>query len=107
MCMHHELSYMLEFPSVMLFACLIAPPDGGATPVADAPTVLQALPRELIERFERVGWLLIRNYNNEIGASIAESFGTGDRRAVESYCRANAIKFEWHPDGALRTWQRR
>src|SRR5437899_8596279 len=105
MCMHHELSYMLEFPCVMLFACLIAPADGGATPVADSPTVLQALPSELVERFERVGWLLIRNYNNEIGSSVAEAFGTGDRRAVESYCRANAIRFEWQPDGTLRTRQ--
>src|SRR5258708_33590282 len=107
MCMHHELSYLLEFPSLMLFACLIAPTAGGATTVADSPTVLRGLPTELIERFERVGWLLIRNYNNEVGASIAEAFGTDDRRAVESYCRANAIKFEWRPDGALRTWQRR
>jgi len=107
MCMHHELSYRLEFPSVMLFACLIAPAEGGATPVADSAAVLQALPSELIERFERVGWLLIRNYNDEIGSSIEEAFGTDDRRTVESYCRANAIQFEWQPDGALRTWQRR
>src|SRR5439155_21635457 len=28
-CMHHELSYTLEFPSLMLFSCLIAPTDGG------------------------------------------------------------------------------
>src|SRR5436309_5666541 len=107
MCMHHELSYTLEFPGLMLFACLIAPADGGATPVADSPTILRALPTELIERFERVGWLLIRNYNSDIGASVADAFGTDDRRAVESYCRANAIKFEWQPDGALRTRQRR
>ena len=107
MCMHHELSYRLEFPSVMLFACLIAPAEGGATPVADSAAVLQALPSELIERFERVGWLLIRNYNDEIGSSIEEAFGTADHGAVESYCRANAIQFEWQPDGGLRTWQRR
>jgi alpha-ketoglutarate-dependent taurine dioxygenase len=107
MCMHHELSYLLEFPGLMLFACLVAPTDGGATPVADSPTVLHALPTELVERFERVGWLLIRNYNDDIGASVADAFGTDDRRAVESYCRANAIRFEWHADGALRTWQRR
>jgi len=107
MCMHHELSYLLEFPSLMLFACLIAPIHGGATPVADAASVLEALPAGLIERFERVGWLLIRNYNNEIGASISEAFGTDNRLAVESYCRANAIEFEWKADGALRTWQRR
>src|SRR6184192_2980510 len=107
MCMHHELSYTLEFPSLMLFACLIAPAEGGETPVADSAAILHALPSELVERFERVGWLLIRNYNDEIGASIAEAFGTDDRRAVERYCEANAIRFEWQPDGALRTWQRR
>ncbi|MDQ3763729.1 MAG: TauD/TfdA family dioxygenase [Actinomycetota bacterium] len=107
MCMHHELSYTLEFPGLMLFACLRAPTDGGATAVADSPSVLDALPTELIERFEREGWLLTRNYNDEIGASVAEAFGTEDRGAVESYCRANAIEFQWQPDGGLRTRQRR
>ena len=107
MCMHHELSYALEFPGLMLFACLSAPTGGGATAVADSPTVLDALPAELIARFEREGWLLTRNYNDEIGASFAEAFGTDDRGAVESYCRANAIEFEWQPDGGLRTRQRR
>ena len=107
MCVHHELSYAVEFPSLMLFACLKAATRGGATPVADAAAVLEALPAALVERFERVGWLLVRNYNDDIGASVAEAFGTEDRRAVESYCRANAIKFEWRPGGALCTWQRR
>ena len=107
MCMHHELSYVLEFPSLMLFACLSAPTDGGATAVADAPTVLGALPAELVQRFEREGWLLTRNYNEDIGASVAEAFGTDDRASVESYCRANAIEFDWQPDGGLHTRQRR
>ena len=107
MCMHHELSYTLDVPGLMLFACLVAPADAGATPVADSPAVLRELPADLVERFERVGWLLVRNYNDEIGASVAEAFGTDERRAVESYCRANAINFEWLPDGGLRTWQRR
>lgn len=107
MCMHHELSYTLEFPGMMMFACLSAPTDGGATAVADSSTVLDALPAELTERFEREGWLLTRSYNDEIGATVAEAFGTDDRGAVESYCRANAITFEWQPDGGLRTRQRR
>jgi alpha-ketoglutarate-dependent taurine dioxygenase len=107
MCMHHELSYTLEFPGLMLFACLTAPTRGGATAVADSTTVLQALPTELVRRFEREGWLLTRNYNEDIGASVAEAFGSDDRKAVESYCRANAIDFEWQPDGGLHTRQRR
>jgi alpha-ketoglutarate-dependent taurine dioxygenase len=107
MCQHHELSYTLKPPGLMLFACLTAPTGGGATPVADSPAVLESLPAELVERFERVGWLLIRNYNDDIGASFAEAFGTDDRSAVEGYCRANAIEFEWRPDGGLHTSQRR
>ncbi|MBB3081877.1 TauD/TfdA family dioxygenase [Geodermatophilus sabuli] len=107
MCMHHELSYRLEVPGLMLFACLTAPTAGGATAVADATAVLDALPAGLVARFEREGWLLARSYNDEIGATVAESFGTDDRDAVESYCRANAIEFEWQPDGGLRTRQRR
>jgi hypothetical protein len=51
--------------------------------------------------------MLTRSYNGEIGASVAEAFGTDDRDAVERYCRANAIAFEWQPDGGLRTRQRR
>jgi alpha-ketoglutarate-dependent taurine dioxygenase len=107
MCMHHELSYTLEFPGLMLFACLSAPTRGGATAVADSRAVLNALPAELVARFERDGWMLTRSYNDEIGATVAEAFGTDDRSAVERYCHANAIGFEWQPDGGLRTWQRR
>src|SRR5215471_6423325 len=49
MCMHHELSYAVEPPSLMLFACLVAPTSGGETPLADSPAVLRALPAELVE----------------------------------------------------------
>ena len=105
--MHHELSYALEFPGLMLFACLTAPASGGATGVADAAAVLAALPAGLVARFEREGWLLTRNFNDDIGASVADAFGTDDRGAVEGYCRANGIEFEWQPDGGLRTRQHR
>jgi alpha-ketoglutarate-dependent taurine dioxygenase len=107
MCMHHELSYALEFPGLMLFACLHAPDSGGATAVADAAAVLGALPAELVQRFERQGWVLTRNYSEDFGPSLHEAFGTDDRGAVDAYCAANAIEFEWQPDGVLRTRQRR
>ena len=107
MCSHHELSYRGEVPGLMLFACLVAPTVGGATGVADAAAVLEALPAELTTRFEQEGWTLVRSFNDEIGASVGEAFGTDDRDTVEAYCRANAIEFEWQGDGALRTRQRR
>ena len=109
MCLHHELSYALQPPGLMLFACLVAPEGDGATLVADASAVLDALPNELVDRCERLGWLVIRNYGEDIGASLQESFGTDDRDAIERYCRANAIQFEWGADDGsiLRTRQRR
>ncbi|WP_086785764.1 TauD/TfdA family dioxygenase [Streptomyces caniscabiei] len=107
MCMHHESSYALDVPGLLIFACLEAAERGGATGVADAEAVLAALPPELTGRFEREGWLLTRSYNDEIGASVAEAFGTADRTVVEAYCRAHAIEFAWRPDGSLHTRQRR
>jgi alpha-ketoglutarate-dependent taurine dioxygenase len=107
MCMHHELSYTLQFPGTMMFACLTAPAQGGATAVVDSPTVLDALPRPLADRFAREGWMLTRTYGEEIGADWTEAFGTTDRAAVEQYCRTNGIEFSWQPDGGLRTRQRR
>ncbi|MDH6547912.1 alpha-ketoglutarate-dependent taurine dioxygenase [Streptomyces sp. SAI-117] len=107
MCMHHEVSYGLRFPGLLLFACLEAPGSGGATALADASAVLRALPGDLVARFEREGWLLTRAYHDEIGASVEEAFGTDDRTAVERYCRRHAIEFAWQDDGSLHTRQRR
>jgi alpha-ketoglutarate-dependent taurine dioxygenase len=107
MCMHHELSYRLEFPGLLLFACLSPAASGGGTALADAAAMLGALPADLVQRFEREGWILDRTYSEDFGASCEESFGTGDRGAIESYCRANDIEFAWQPDGELRTRQRR
>lgn len=107
MCMHHELSYAVSVPSLMLFACLVPPESGGLTALADAADVLAALPADLVARFADQGWMLVRNYTAEIGATIAESFGTDDPAAVERYCSANRIEWEWLEDGGLRTRQRR
>jgi alpha-ketoglutarate-dependent taurine dioxygenase len=106
MCLHNELSYLPDPPAFMFFACLTPPAAGGATPVGDASAVLQALPQPLVARLDHEGWLLVRNYNDEIGASWAEAFGTGDRGAVEHYCRSQGIEFTWNGDG-LSTRQRR
>src|SRR5919197_1477849 len=40
MCMHNELSYRLEFPGLMLFACLTPATAGGATGVADSQAMV-------------------------------------------------------------------
>ncbi|MEJ8277545.1 TauD/TfdA family dioxygenase [Pseudonocardia spirodelae] len=107
MCAHHELSYVLQTPATLLFACLRAPQTGGATTLVDTARVAADLPPGLVDRVEREGWVLTRSYGDDIGASWEQAFGTADRDAVERYCRANAIDTAWTPDGGLRTRQRR
>ncbi|MFE7313179.1 TauD/TfdA family dioxygenase [Streptomyces sp. NPDC057555] len=106
MCMHHELSYAAQVPSLALFGCLTAPAAGGATAVADARTLLRTLPADLVERCAREGWLLERSYR-DVGVSWTEAFGTEDRAVVDAYCAEHALAHEWLADGSLRTRQRR
>ena len=51
--------------------------------------------------------MLTRNYNEEIGSSYAEAFGTESQSEIEAYCKANEIECEWQSDGGLKTRQRR
>ncbi|MGW4055696.1 TauD/TfdA family dioxygenase [Streptomyces sp. NPDC004779] len=107
MCMHHELSYAGRFPGLLCFACLEAPAAGGATALADAAAVLEALPEDEVARFEQEGWILTRAYHDELGATLSEAFGSTDPAAIDAYCRANGIDTDWQPDGSLRTRQHR
>jgi len=107
MCLHNELSYALVVPRLILFSCVVPPAEGGATVIADGQRVLADLPAELVAGFERLGWSLTRHYREVLGVSWAEALGTASRGEAESYLRANAIDFEWHGDGDLRTRQLR
>ena len=103
MCMHHELSYALQCPSRLVFCCLTALDRGGATALADAAAVLRDLPPQLVDRFTRTGWQLLRTHNDIVGVPWPEAFGSTDRATVERYCRDNDIAWRWDDDGGLRT----
>ncbi|MBB5803635.1 alpha-ketoglutarate-dependent taurine dioxygenase [Saccharothrix ecbatanensis] len=104
---HHELSYALTFPRLLLYACLSAPLSGGATTLADATTMMSRLPADIVAKFEKLGWIMTRHYEGDVGLPWQEAFGTEDRSDVENYCRDNRIAFEWRPSGGLRTRQGR
>jgi alpha-ketoglutarate-dependent taurine dioxygenase len=105
--MHNENSYTLTFPGLLLFGCLVAPREGGATPVADCRKVLSALPPQLVARMREVGWLLTRSYSEYISTDWKTAFATGDPLEVEQYCSDNLIAHAWQPDGNLMTSQLR
>lgn len=104
---HNENSYALEFPGVLLFACLQAPSAGGCTVVADTRKVLAQLPAQIGDRYRTQGWLLTRHYHAHVGQTLESAFGSADRADIARFCDANDIGHEWLPDGTLRTTQRR
>ncbi len=103
--MHNENSYTLTFPGLLLFACLTAPEEGGATPVADCRKVLAGIPAPLVAKMRQTGWLLRRSYSDHISTDWRSAFGSDDRAAVERYCADNLIAHAWQQDGNLRTGQ--
>jgi alpha-ketoglutarate-dependent taurine dioxygenase len=105
--MHNENSYTLTFPGLLLFGCLVAPREGGATAIADCRKVLAALPAHVVERMRTVGWLLTRSYSEYISTDWRTAFAASDPADVERYCAANLIACDWQPDGNLRTSQLR
>jgi alpha-ketoglutarate-dependent taurine dioxygenase len=103
---HNENSYTLDFPGILVFGCLVAPAEGGATPVADVRKVLRTLPDELVDKGRRLGWILERNYQEGVGLPWQTAFGRTDRFEVDAYCKKALIGVSWDGD-ALRTRQRR
>jgi alpha-ketoglutarate-dependent taurine dioxygenase len=104
---HNENSYTLEFPGLLLFGCLVAPPEGGATPVADSREVLARLDAGLAGRFRDGGWTLRRTFHPHVSLPWQTAFGTDDRAQVEQYCGQNLIALRWQGDDGLVTSQRR
>ncbi|GAA4834618.1 TauD/TfdA family dioxygenase [Kitasatospora terrestris] len=103
--MHNENSYTLTFPGLLLFACLVAPDEGGATPVADVRQVLADLPDAIRDRVRAVGWRLTRSYLEHMSTDWQTAFATDDPARAEAYCADNRIGWSWREDGLLRTGQ--
>jgi alpha-ketoglutarate-dependent taurine dioxygenase len=104
--LHNEQSYNLTFPSKILFFCVTPAEQGGETPIADSRKVLARIPAEIRDRFLERGYQYVRNFGDGLGLTWQEAFQTSDPAAVEAYCRAHEIDFEWKEEGRrLRTRQ--
>jgi alpha-ketoglutarate-dependent taurine dioxygenase len=105
--LHNELSYVTTWPMRIWFFCLQPAEERGETPIADVRKVYQRINPHIRERFIKKGWMLTRNYGDDISLSWSSVFGTDDRGRVEEYCRASEIEFEWKGERRLLTRQTR
>ena len=104
--LHNELSYSLDWPMKLWFFSMQIAEAGGETPIADSRKIYASLPVEIRDCFERKGLMYVRNYGTGLDLSWEDVFQTDNRVAVEDYCRAAGIEFEWIGAEQLRTRQR-
>ncbi len=107
LCPHHEESYSMRGPGLVLLACLGVPTGGGEPLLSDSRSMLARLPADLVWRLRSYGWLLTRTFRHRIGTSWHEAFHLQDAAAVEDLLHRNSIGFEWLPGGVLRTTRTR
>jgi alpha-ketoglutarate-dependent taurine dioxygenase len=105
--LHNELSYSHQWPDKLIFCCIIAPKQGGETPIADSRTILKRLDHDIVEEFARKQVKYVRNLHGGrgLGVSWQETFESTDKEKVEGFCREANIDFEWKEDGSLRITQ--
>lgn len=102
---HNEQAYTRQWPMRIWFYCHTASPAGGETPIADSREVYRRIPQRIRQRFIDKGLMYVRNYGNGLDVPWQQVFNTGDRSAVEAYCRSQHIAWEWKDDDELRTRQ--
>jgi alpha-ketoglutarate-dependent taurine dioxygenase len=103
---HNESSHLSSWPGKINFFCMIAPTEGGATPIVDCRKVYQALRSEVRQKFADLGLLYVRNFCEGLDVTWQQFFGTEDRAAVERSCGAQGMLCEWTASGGLRVKQR-
>lgn len=103
--LHNELTYVTTWPMKIFFCCLDPATEGGETPIADVRKVLGRIEGSIVKRFDRKGWMLVRNYGEALSLPWQTTFHTTDKSAVEDYCRRAQIEYEWRADDGLRTRQ--
>lgn len=101
--MHNELSYIVTYPTKLWFCCVVAPPFRGETPIADVRRVYERISPATREKFERLGWMLVRNYGDGLSLPWQTVFHTDDKDVLAEYCRGNKVEVEWKDDTHLRT----
>jgi len=101
--LHNELSYIVTYPAKLWFCCVTAPPVGGETPIADVRRVFQRISPATREKFERLGWMLVRNYGDGLSLPWQTVFHTEDKDVLAAYCRDNKVEVEWKDEMHLRT----
>ena len=104
---HTEMAYLRWRPRWISFYCVVPPEIFGETPVYDVAAAFDRLLPALQQRLLGLDMSYVRHVRHKkalvtFERTIAETFGTTDRAAIEAYCREWDIRSSWIGDKFLR-----
>lgn len=102
--LHSEMSYMRQWPRLLLFQCRQPASQGGATTIAKLKDVSTAL-AGLVDEFAERDVIYVRNFRKGVDIPWQDAFGTTDSKKVDAIAASRGIKTEWLKGGVLRTTQ--
>lgn len=102
---HHEHSYSISPARRIMFGCIVPAKVGGCTPIADGEKVLARLSPDIVQKFEDLGVMYVRNLGLGVDLGWEEVFGTSNKDEVEKYCTESGLEYEWVTASHLRTKQ--
>lgn len=102
---HNEASHMHRWPMKQWFLCMIPAELGGETPIVDCRRIYQRMNPTIVKLFKEKKLKYVRNFIGGMDVNWQSFFKTSDKLAVEAYCRANDIAYEWFGNARLRISQ--
>lgn len=101
---HNESSHTHRWPMKIMFYCVKAAEQKGATPILDCRETykaLEALDPALIKRFAEKKLMYVRNFIDGLDVSWQQFFQTSNKQRVEEYCHKAGIDFNWKGENGL------
>ena len=95
---HNENSYQDQWPEALIFYCNVPAASGGSTWLSPVAEVLNHIPVDLLERMQKIGYQVVRNFHPSMGLSWQETFQTTDRDEVSRYCDTHSLDHMWKDD---------
>lgn len=102
--LHHEMSYLEEWPARLFFHCSEPAARGGQTSLAHSRDVHAAMPDAIKSIFRDKQICYIRHFHSgiNIGKSWQSTYGTESRAGVEQILESQKSTWHWDTDGSLR-----
>jgi alpha-ketoglutarate-dependent taurine dioxygenase len=107
--MHHEMSYLPEWPRRLFFYCLVPAREGGQTSLASSRDVLRAVGPDIASRLRTKEVSYIRHFHSDIplGRSWRATYATDNRDEVNDIVLQQGSACSWLPGDVLRVTTRR